>query len=118
VNDAGFVRWFGSYCSESRGGTHALPADQPMTDYGEFTASLTTEDLIAQSPAVRFLFASVDDTALLFVDGNSYATSPAFASTVADNRSITAQQLIESVNCDADQAAALELYNRGYLIIE
>ena len=118
VDNDSFTRWFGSYCSESRGGTHAQAPSRQITSYGELTTSLTTQSRITQSPAVKFLFAGIDDSALLFVGGNNYPASALFASTIADNRSITAQQLIESIDCDADQETLLELYNCGYLIIE
>lgn len=117
VEDESFVRWFGRYCSESRGGNHAVPRDPPIASYGEFTTGLTTESVIIQSPAAKFLFARIDGSALLFVDGNSFTTSPAFASTIADNRRISAQQLIESIDCDADQSAVVELCNHGYLLV-
>jgi len=118
VEDDSFVRWFGRYCSESRGGTHAIPRDEPIASYDELTTGLTTESQITQSPAAKFLFARTGDSALLFVDGNSFTASPLFASTIADNRSITAQQLIESIDCDADQLVIVELCNRGYLLVE
>ncbi len=118
IDDERFVRWFGSFCSESRGGTHAAAPVEPVTNFDKFTASLTTKNVIAQSPTVKFLFAGVDDSALLFVDGNSYPASSIFASTIADNRRITAQQLIESIDCDADQQTLIELINCGYLVIE
>ncbi len=118
VDDDSFMRWFGEYCSESRAGTHAHPPDKPIASYHELTVSLRTENVIEQSPAVKFLFADTDDSSLLFVDGNSYITSQPFARAITDNRSLTAQQLIESINSDADQQAVLELYNCGCLLIQ
>ena len=118
VNNDSLARWFGGYCSESRSGTHPIPPGQTFASYHELTASLMTQNRIRQSPAVKFLFAGSGDSTLLFVDGNSYATSRVFASAIADNRSITAQQLIEAVSSDADQQVLLELCHSGYLLIE
>ncbi len=118
VDDERLVRWFGEFSSESRSGMHTELPDNPISTYDELAASLTTDDIITQSPAVKFLFArSSDDKALLFVDGTSFTTSQAFASALTDNREINARHLIESANDQADQQTLLELYNCGYLII-
>ncbi len=117
VDDSSFLRWFGRYCSESRGGVHAPPPNTPERSYSELTAALTTDSVIVQAPAARFLFARSNDSALLFVDGASFSTSIEFAGTIADNRSLSAQQLIESISSAADQQAFVELCNRGYLVI-
>ena len=118
VNDDSLVRWFGAYCSESRSGTHAVPPERTFAGYHDLTVSLLTHHCIRQSPAAKFLFAGIGNSTLLFVDGNSYPTSRRFASTIAANRSISAQQLIEAVSSNADQQALLELYHNGYLLIE
>lgn len=118
VDDDSFVRWFGEYCSESRSGTRVYAPDTPYASFDGLTASLKTDNFIAQSPAVKFLFADIDNSSLLFVDGGSHITSQVFARTITDNRRITAQQLIESINSDADQQAFLDLYNSGCLLIQ
>ena len=118
VDDDGLKRWFGEFSSESRSGLHAQPPETPVSSYDEMTAALTTESIIAQSPAVKFLFVRDNDTALLFVDGRSYATSLILAQALTDRREMTAQQLIESTSCGDDQQALLELYNRGCLLIQ
>ncbi|UCB53999.1 MAG: cupin domain-containing protein [Thiotrichales bacterium] len=117
IEDDRFVRWFGEYSSEPRAGIHPFPPERTLSTYPELTASLTADKFITQSPASRFLFVDQDDSALLFVDGRSYVTSQAFARSVADNRSIRAQQLIEAVRTDHDRHTLLELYNTGCLLI-
>jgi 50S ribosomal protein L16 3-hydroxylase len=117
LDDDRLLRWFGEFSSESRSGLHTQPPDKPISTYDELAASLTAESIIAQSPAVKFLFARNNDTALLFVDGTCYTASPAFASALTDKREINARSLIESVDGQADQQTLLELYNRGCLLI-
>lgn len=117
VDDDSLMRWFGAFSSESRSGVHTQPAEKSISTYDELTTALTTESIIAQSPAAKFLFVRDNDTALLFVDGACYTTSLILAQALTDNREITAQQLIESVNSQADQRALLELYNRGCLLV-
>ena len=118
VDDDRLVHWFGEFSSESRSGIHTQPPEKTVSSYDELAASLTADSIIAQSPAVKFLYARNNDAALLFVDGNRYATSQAFASALTDKRKINALLLIESVNGQADQQTLLELYNCGYLLIQ
>jgi 50S ribosomal protein L16 3-hydroxylase len=118
IDDERLVRWFGEFSSESRSGLHTQPPEKPISTYDELAASFTAENIIAQSPAVKFLFARNSDTALLFVDGTCYASSLAFARALTDNREINARRLIESVDGQADQQTLLELYNCGYLLIQ
>ena len=117
VDDARLLRWFGEFSSESRSGLHTQPPDKAISTYDELAASLTAESIIAQSPAVKFLFARNNDTALLFVDGTCYTASPAFASALTDKREINARSLFESVDGQADQQTLLELYHCGCLLI-
>ena len=117
VDDDRLLRWFGEFSSESRSGLHTQPPDKAISTYDELAASLTAESIIVQSPAVKFLFARNNDTALLFVDGTCYTTSPAFATALTDKREINARRLIESVDGQDDQQTLLELYNRGCLLI-
>jgi len=117
VDDDKLMRWFGEFSSESRSGLHTQPAEKSISTYDELTTALTTESIIAQSPAAKFLYTRDNDTALLFVDGTCYPASQVFAQALTDKREITAQQLIESINSQADQQALLELYNRGSLLI-
>jgi len=117
VDEDSLMRWFGEFSSESRSGMHTQPPEKPVSTYDELTASLTTESIITQSPAAKFLFARDNDTALLFVDGSCYSTSLILAQALTDKREMTAQQLIESTHSQADQRALLELYNCGYLLI-
>ena len=118
IDDDRFIRWFGEYSSESRAGIHPRVPDQPMSGYDELVASFTIISEIEQSPLSKFLFATYDDYALLFVDGRSFKTSVEFAQTIANNRKVSAQQLTYVVSSKADQQALLDLYNTGYLLIE
>ncbi len=118
VDDDSLMRWFGEFSSESRSGIHPQPPEKTMATYDELAASLATESIIARSPAAKFLFAGKDETALLFVDGTCYATSQVFAKTLTEHREIDVQQLMASVNGQADQRALLELYNCGCLFIQ
>jgi len=117
TNDEGIYRWFGEYSSEPRSGIHPCPPESAISVYGDLVALLAADGVISQSPASRFLFSRLDDTALLFVDGTSHVTSHEFAATVANNRYITVQQLLQCVTGDGDQKTLLELYNKGCLLI-
>jgi 50S ribosomal protein L16 3-hydroxylase len=118
VDDDRLVRWFGEFSSESRSGIHTQPPEDPISTFDELAASLTDEDIIAQSPAAKFLFARSNDTTLLFVDGTAYTTSQVFASALTGKREINARHLVDAVRDQADQQTLLELYNRGYLLIQ
>jgi len=117
TNKESISRWFGEYSSEPRSGIHPCPPQSEISVYAELLALLAPDGVISQSPASRFLFSRLDDTALLFVNGTSYTTSHEFAATVANNRDITLQQLQQCVSGDADQETLLDLYNNGCLLI-
>ena len=118
LDDERLVRWFGEFSSESRSGLHTQSPEILISSYDELAASLTAESNISQSPAVKFLFARNNDTALLFVDGNCYTTSQAFAVALTENREIKARHLIESIDNETDQQTLLELYNCGCLLLQ
>ena len=117
VQDDSLLQWFGEFSSESRSGVHTCPPDQLCSAYGELVSMLNNNSIIEQSPASKFLFASNNEAALLFVDGSSYTTSLAFARRLTDSREVAAQSLMEIVDGQADQQAFLELYNSGCLLV-
>ena len=118
VDDDSLLRWFGEFSSEARSGTHAQTPDELISTYNDLSASFHAESIIAQSPLSKFLFIRHNDDALLFVDGTSYMTSLAFAIALTDNREIKAQQLVESINNEADRQVLIELYNSGCLLLQ
>lgn len=118
VDDDSLLRWFGEFSSEARSGTHAQTPDELISTYNDLSASFHADSIIAQSPLSKFLFIRHNDDALLFVDGTSYMTSLAFAIALTDNREIKAQQLVESINNEADRQVLIELYNSGCLLLQ
>ena len=118
VDDDSLLRWFGEFSSEARSGTHAQTPDELISTYNDLSASFHADSIIAQSPLSKFLFIRNNDDALLFVDGTSYMTSLAFAIALTDNREIKAQQLVESINNEADRQVLIELYNSGCLLLQ
>ena len=117
VDDDSLLRWFGEFSSEVRSGTHAQTPDELISTYNDLSASFHADSIIAQSPLSKFLFIRNNDDALLFVDGTSYMTSLAFAIALTDNREINAQQLVESIDNEADRQVLIELYNNGCLLL-
>jgi 50S ribosomal protein L16 3-hydroxylase len=118
VDDGSLMRWFGEFSSESRSGIHPLPPEKTMATYDKLATLLATESTIARSPAAKFLFTSKNETTLLFVDGTCHEASQALAKTLTEHRKIAVQQLMASVNGQADQRVLLELYNCGCLFIQ
>jgi 50S ribosomal protein L16 3-hydroxylase len=118
IDDDRMARWFGEFSSESRSGLHAQPPEKPVSTYDELAATLTSDNIIVQSPAAKFLFTRKNDAALLFVDGRCYTGSHAFARALTDSHEIKARRLIESIADQTDQQTLLELYNCGYLLIQ
>ena len=116
VSEQRVQRWFGEYCSEPRSG---MQNDAPQTLYAscdELITALHKDRILAQSPASKFLFIRTGaDDALLFVDGISYPTSQAFASTLTERRENPVHALIASLDSEADRQALLELVNNGSL---
>jgi 50S ribosomal protein L16 3-hydroxylase len=117
VDDDSLLRWFGEFSSEVRSGTHTHTPDRLISTYNDLSASFHADSIIAQSPLSKFLFIRHNDAALLFVDGTSYMTSLAFAIALTDNREIKVQQLVESINNEADRQVLIELYNSGCLLL-
>jgi 50S ribosomal protein L16 3-hydroxylase len=115
---ASIERWFGEFSSEPRSGLHPLPPEELISSYEDLATRLAQDSIISQCPASKFLFCKTADGALLFVDGNSYATSLEFAMTVSDYRDIPAQQLIEAITGADDQRVFIELYNNGCLQLD
>jgi len=118
IDDNGLMRWFGEFSSESRSGAHPHPPQIMLTSYDELAALLASGHVIAQSPAAKFLFTGDNESALLFVDGASYATSRVFASTLTEHRELDGLLLMQSVIDQFDQQALLELYNSGCLLLQ
>ena len=88
-----------------------------MSSYEELLAALHSGCALMQSPAVKFLYAHSHGAALLFVDGASYNTSLAFAGTLANNREITEQMLLDAVQHETDRQTLFTLYQHGSLLL-
>jgi len=117
-DDRSLMRWLGEFSSEPRSGLHSHQTETRYATYRDFVAALPADAHIAQSPASKFLFGQHDDAALLFVDGNSYTTSPEFAHLLTDHRQIPAQRLLASIKNKADQQTLLTLFNAGSLLLQ
>ena len=68
-----------------------------------------------QSPYSNFLFSYSNQAALLFVDGNSYPVSKAFAEAVCEDEHLDFQQL-EKIMTVNDKNILLALFNNGAVI--
>ena len=70
---------------------------------------------IKRHPASRFAFSKLNNTALLFIDGNDYPVSELFAESICNNRELNIN-CITSAN-QQEQKLILKLYNSGSIYL-
>lgn len=113
IEHAQVKNWLGQYCSDNK--TYEdLMVEQDIADYDELVDIASAAELL-QSPYSNFLFSHSDDAALLFVNGDSYPVSLAFAETICKSEHIDLQQLEKVMNAD-DRTTLLTLFNNGAII--
>ena len=126
VIDDDFIKhWFGDYMTDIR--SNALLIDQSDTaaddcvhtvsDYKKLLTLLTKTRQLSQHPASRILYIRDKDTALVFANGEHYATSLKFAETLCQHRSMNIDVIMNTATSGQDQHALTELYNKGCLYI-
>ncbi len=107
--------WLGQYCSDNKTYEDLLQ-ERHVSNFHELADLLQKEPLL-RSPYSNFLYSYNDHGALLFVNGESYQVSSAFAESICESEPIELQQLDEVMTAD-DKKTLLALYNGGALIID
>lgn len=104
-DDNTLLRWFGEYISEHRG-----------NDIVENDVSITENPArLTHNPAMKFLFSAHEDTATLFVDGNSFDVSRQFAERVCQHDTIEREDIEQHMQTQ-DHAVLADLVNKNYLV--
>ena len=107
--------WLGQYCSDNKTYEDLLQ-ERDVSNYDELVGLLQKDPLL-RSPYSNFLYSYNDHGALLFVNGDSYQVSSAFAESICESEPIELQQLDEVMTAD-DKKTLLALYNGGAFIID
>lgn len=115
INDAQLKQWFGEFMTDARSSNQLSELQQNVTDFKTLKEILTEKDTIEHSSFSRFLYTKGEDSALLFVDGQSYTTCLKFAQALCQNQSINTADIIETIAGKDDEYALLDLYNRACL---
>ena len=103
-------RWFGRFISDTRA-EPTVGDEQGCTSMEQL---LVEHPVLARHPASHFAFSRDGDQALLFVDGNDYAVSPAFAEALCAQREIDVP-VMSRLMSDSEARLFLELYKQGKL---
>jgi len=106
-------QWLGEYCSDNKA-FEDCGNEQSDLDFTQITTQATQCSLM-QSPYSHFLFSYTDKAAILFVDGNSYPVSRAFAETLCNDNAIDFQQL-QTIMSNDDKTVFTTLFNDGAII--
>jgi len=115
TDEINIKRWFGEYITDAGGYMQPLNSMEKVKNYQVLETLLVSHSIIAHEPGARFLFASNGDTAMLFVEGNSYDVSLVFAKNISQYYEASTHELITSMTDDRDRQVLIELYNNGYL---
>jgi len=103
------TRWLGRFMSDPKTDV-SRELDHEIDDIAQLPPTLF------RHPASRFAFSDFDNQCLLFVDGEDYGTSRAFAERLCDDRQLSLSALLE-VSSDADKELLLMLYNSSKLVV-
>ncbi|MDH5612276.1 MAG: cupin domain-containing protein [Gammaproteobacteria bacterium] len=112
-DDSMLKQWFGEYITDTRSSNQLSETNRNIINFETLKKRLKTQEDIHQSPFSRFLFTRDKDTALLFVDGQSYPTSINFSECLCQNHTIMTTALFAACSTYLDENALLDLYNRG-----
>ena len=103
--------WFGHFISDTRADIVFENDDH----FDDLPGLLSTHAILFRNPASRFAFWREKNDALLFVDGDEFRVTPAFAEALCSQREINAEILAAAMT--ADEAGLLrDFYNSGKLI--
>lgn len=102
------MRWFGRFMSDNK------------TDITHDTKKASLKQLaqfktLYRHPASRFAFAKHKKQTLLFIDGEDFIVSPAFAKSLCKDREVDMAALLKSAS-ENEQQLLLSFYNQGKLV--
>jgi 50S ribosomal protein L16 3-hydroxylase len=106
-------QWLGQYCSDNKA-FEDFAHEQNDINF-EQLVTIASQSALMQSPYSHFLFSCSGQAALLFVDGNSYPVSKAFAECICEDDHINFEQLEKIMTVD-DKLILLTLFNNGAVI--
>jgi len=109
------ARWFGRYMSDPKS-EHREQPDEPMLDMDELLAEMQYGARLYRHPASRFAYSLTEPHCLLFIDGEDYQVTQAFAERLCEQRQISID-LLQAADHD-EQRLLLELYNQGSLYLD
>ena len=104
-------QWFGRFISDTRADIR-VESDEHFDDLPGLVSAHT---VLFRNPASRFAFWRETQDALLFVDGDAYRVTPAFAEALCSQREINAEILTAAMTAD-EAGLLLDFYNSGRLI--
>ncbi|HEX5638121.1 MAG TPA: cupin domain-containing protein, partial [Gammaproteobacteria bacterium] len=102
------MRWFGRYMSDNK--ADIAPRTQKIT-----SKQLSQLKTLYRHPASRFAFAKHNKQTLLFVDGEDFSVSSAFAKNLCKDREVNVASLMKSAN-ETEQQLLVTFYTQGKLV--
>jgi len=108
-------RWFGRFVSDNKADVITLP-EQTVKTLDELQ-QLVEGGILKRHPASRFAFARNPENTLLFVDGEDYTVSPAFARALCRQRQLDLAEILGLANRD-ESRLMIDLYNQGNIYLE
>jgi len=107
------IDWLGRFCSNNSAFEDNMPENENLT-YEQLQTRAKQQGL-QRSPWSNFLFYEDGGQTLLFVDGESYRVSPAFARALCNDVNI-ADNAVQTTDPN-EQACLLSLYSSGALLL-
>jgi 50S ribosomal protein L16 3-hydroxylase len=116
-DDDALANWFGEYISDARSqlATHeSMPSSATSS-----LASLDANASVSHNPLCRFFFIrNTDASALLFVSGDSFDVSLAFATLLCTDADCPLAALLDGCTTAADKDCLSQLIGNHYLLID
>ena len=109
--DEDFIqKWFGQHITESQ--MSKGHSNAPEINNIE---ELQSVNLLSHSLSTKILYSQHNDGALIFVDGQSFDSSLAFAETLCNSHNVACKDLLESIQTDEDKTILLNLLAQGHI---
>jgi len=107
-------KWLGKYCSDNKAFEDIVNEEYDVVDFNQLS-TIASQSTLMHSPYSHFLFSYSGDNALLFVNGNSYKVSKAFAEIICEDNVINFQRLLQVMTAD-EEDVLLTLFNVSAVI--
>jgi len=104
------ARWFGRFVSDTKADIVVENRDR-FDHFDELLASCPT---LARHPASHFAYRTQGDGAMLFIDGNDFDVSAAFAETLCREREFDIRPMLNATS-NEERRLLVDLYNQGKL---